>query len=319
VGVLTALEALPYPLFGLPAGVLVDRARKLPVIIACDVGRALALGLVPVCAWLGALIQWLTAPFAILLDAFCFALSAWMLRGIPPAPTDAPKGTPRTIRSEIMEGLAVVWQNRTQRALVWAISVWQIFRHAFIAIVVLFAARELGFSAGHVGVLFMVAGLGSLMAAGVTARLNARFGMGPTMLGGIAGTGIAWVVMGSSTGGYWVASLIFGLGLFLLDLAAMIFFINYLSVRQAVTPDRLLGRVTATMICLTVATAPLGGLVGGWIGEHWGLRAPLLLAGVGAMALFPLMAWLSPLMKMRELPGPQEPVLTESVTEELTG
>jgi len=380
VGVLTALEALPYPLFGLLAGVLVDRARKLPVIIACDVGRALALGVIPVCAWFGvlsmpilyaagfmvgvftvtgwpayqvfmtervgrenlveanakigvadsaaqlvgpglagALIQWLTAPFAILLDAFCFALSAWMLRGIPPAPTDAPKGAPRSIRSEIMEGLAVVWQNRTLRALVWAIGLWQIFRHAFIAIVVLFAARELGFSAGHVGVLFMVAGLGSLAAAGVTSRLNARFGMGPTMLGGIAGTGIAWVVMGSSTGSYWVASLIFGLGLFLLDLAAMIFFINYLSVRQAVTPDRLLGRVTATMICLTVATAPLGGLVGGWIGEHWGLRAPLLLAGVGAMALFPLVAWLSPLMKMRELPGPQEPVLTESVAEELTG
>src|SRR5205809_2796770 len=50
VGVLTALEALPYPLFGLFGGVLVDRARKLPIIIVCDVGRALALGLVPVCA-----------------------------------------------------------------------------------------------------------------------------------------------------------------------------------------------------------------------------------------------------------------------------
>src|SRR5207245_8210943 len=93
----------------------------------------------------GVLIQWLTAPFAILLDAFCFLTSAWMLRGIPAAATDAPKVTRRTIRAEIMEGLAVVWQNRTLRALVWSISVWQIFRHAFIAIVVLFAARELGF------------------------------------------------------------------------------------------------------------------------------------------------------------------------------
>src|SRR4051812_45053089 len=55
VGVLTALEALPYPLFGLFAGVLVDRARKLPIIIVCDVGRALALGMVPLFAWFGAL------------------------------------------------------------------------------------------------------------------------------------------------------------------------------------------------------------------------------------------------------------------------
>ena len=88
----------------------------------------------------------------------------------------------------------------------------------------------------------------------------------------------------------------------------MIFFINYLTLRQAVTPDRLLGRVTATMICLTVSTAPLGGLAGGWVAEHCGLRAAMLLAGVGALLLAPLVTWLSPLARMRELPGPQEPV-----------
>ncbi|HEX7466144.1 MAG TPA: hypothetical protein VF309_05850, partial [Usitatibacter sp.] len=53
VGILPALEALPYPIFGLLAGVLVDRARKLPVIIACDVGRGLALLAIPAFAWLG--------------------------------------------------------------------------------------------------------------------------------------------------------------------------------------------------------------------------------------------------------------------------
>src|SRR5436853_5848863 len=151
VGVLTALEALPYPLFGLFAGVMVDRLRKLPVIIASDVGRGLALAAIPVCAWFGALnmailyvagffvglltvlgwpayqvfmtervgrenlieanakigvadsaaqlvgpglagalIQWLTAPFAILLDALSFFASAWMLRGLPARETDLP-------------------------------------------------------------------------------------------------------------------------------------------------------------------------------------------------------------------------------------
>ncbi|HEX7403484.1 MAG TPA: hypothetical protein VF287_05680, partial [Usitatibacter sp.] len=86
----------------------------------------------------------------------------------------------------------------------------------------------------------------------------------------------------------------------------------------AVTPDRLLGRVTATMIALTVATAPLGGLAGGWIGEHYGLRSAMLFAGVGALMLAPLMTWFSPISDLRELPGPQEPGITESVTEELT-
>jgi MFS family permease len=380
VGILTALEALPYPLFGLFAGVLVDRARKLPVIIMCDVGRGLALLAIPICAWFGvlsmavlyvtgffvgllsvigwpayqvfmtervgrenlveanakigisdsaaqlmgpgiagALIQWLTAPIAILLDAVSFFASAWMLRGIPPAPTDAPKAVARSVREEIREGLVTIWQNRTLRALVWSIALWQVFRHAFIAIVVLFAARELGFSAGHVGVLFMLAGLGSLAAAGAVAPLNARFGMGPTMLGGIALTGVAWIVMGAAMGPAWAASLLFGGGMFLLDLGAMIFFINYLTLRQASAPDRLLGRVTATMICLTVATAPLGGLAGGWIAEHFGLRAAMLFSGVGALLLAPLVTWASPLAAMRELPRPQEPVGTESVTEELAG
>jgi hypothetical protein len=96
---------------------------------------------------------------------------------------------------------------------------------------------------------------------------------------------------------------VFGLGLFLLDLSAMVFFINYLTLRQALTHDRLLGRVTATMICLTVAAAPLGGLAGGWIAEHAGLRATILLAGVGAILLAPLVAWLSPLARMRALSG----------------
>jgi MFS family permease len=380
VGVLIALEALPYPLFGLFAGVLVDRARKLPVIIWSDIARGAALAAVPACAWLGvlsmpvlygvgflvgvgtvvgwpayqvfmtervgrdnlveanakigvsdsaaqlvgpglagALIQWLTAPVAILLDALSFVVSAAMLRGIPPAASDEPKLSGESVWREIGEGLRAVWSNPTLRALAWSLAAWQVFRHAYIAVVILFAARELGFSAGHVGVLFMLAGVGSLAAAGAVAPLNARLGFGPTMLLALGGTGVAWLVLGSAAGGHVVASIVFAAGLFLLDFSAMTFFINYLTLRQSVTPDRLLGRVTATMICLTVATAPLGGLLGGWIGELWGVRATILLAGAGALVMMPLVAWSSPLARMRELPGPHEPAVTESVAEELGG
>jgi MFS family permease len=380
VGILTALEALPFPLFGLFAGVIVDRTRKLPLIIACDIGRGAALLAIPACAWLGvlsmpvlyvagffvgtltvigwpayqvfmtervgrerlveanakigvadsaaqligpgiagALVQWLTAPIAILLDAVSFFVSAWMLRGIPPRDSDAPKATARSVRAEIGEGLRTIWQNRTLRAMVWAIGTWQVFRHAYIAVVVVYAARELGFSAGMVGVLFMGAGVGSLAASGVVRPLNARFGMGPTMLAGVMIGGAAWVVMGSAMGPFWLAALLFGGGMVLLDLGLMIFFINYLALRQAVTPDRLLGRVTATMICLTVSTAPLGAIAGGWIAEHLGLRLAMMFCGVGALLLAPMIAWLSPLAGMRELPGPQEPRTTASVAEELAG
>ena len=364
MGVLIALEALPFPLFGLFAGVMVDRFPKLPIIIWADLGRGLALLAVPACAWLGwltmpvlylagflvgiggvlgwpayqvfmterigrgnlveanakmavsdsaaqlmgpgiagALVHWLTAPFAILADAIAFFCSAWLLRGIAPAASDAPKHTGEHIWQDIKEGLRAIWHNPILRALAWALAVWQIFRHAYMAVVVLFATRDLGFSPGHVGVVFMMAGVGSLAAAWAVKPLNRRFGVGPTMLAGMLGTGFAWIAIGLSTGPWLAASLVFGLGLFLLDLSAMAFFINYLALRQSVTHDRLLGRVTATMICLTTATAPLGGLAGGWIAEHAGLRATILLAGIGSVLLAPLMAWLSPLARMRRLSG----------------
>ena len=379
VGVLTALEALPYPLFGLFAGVLVDRTRKLPVIIACDIGRGLALAAIPVCAWFGmlsmavlyiagflvglltvigwpayqvfmtervgrenlveanakigiadsaaqligpgiagALVQWLTAPFAILMDAVSFFVSAWMLRGIPPAATDAPKAAPRAVLAEIREGLLTIWNIPVLRAMVWALGIWQVFRHAFIATVVLYATRELHFSAGLVGALFMGAGLGSLSAAGVVAHINKRFGIGSTMLWGLSGTGVAWLLMGSATGPQPLAFAMFAGGMFVLDLAAMIFFINYLSVRQGLTPDHLLGRVTATMISLTVSTAPLGGLLGGWIADHYSLRAAVLFAGAGALSLAPLMMWFSPVAKLRALPT-HEVQRAESAAEEMAG
>lgn len=364
VGVLIALEALPFPLFGLFAGVIVDRFRKLPIIIWADLGRGLALLAVPACAWLdwlsmpvlymagflvgvggvlgwpayqvfmtervgrgnlveanakmavsdsaaqligpgiaGALVHWLTAPFAILADAIAFFCSAWVLWGIGPAASDAPKHAGEHLWQDIREGLRAIWRNPTLRALAWALAVWQIFRHAYLAVVVLFATRDLGFSPGHVGVVFMMAGVGSLAAAWAVKPLNRRFGVGPTMLAGMLGTGFAWMAIGLSTGPWLAASLVFGLGLFLLDLSAMVFFINYLALRQSVTHDRLLGRVTATMICLTTITAPLGGLAGGWVAEHTGLRASILLAGIGAILLAPVVAWLSPLARMRRLSG----------------
>jgi len=379
MGVLTALESVPFALFGLFAGVLVDRAPKLPIIVWSDIGRAAALLVVPVCAWLGvlsmgvlyvvgfligtgavmgwpayqvfmtervgrerlaeanakigisdsaaqligpglagALIQWLTAPFAILLDALCFFLSASILRGIPAEASDAPKLRGRSVGAEIREGLLEIWHNTTLRALTWAIAVWQVFRHAYFAIVVLFAVRELGFSPGHVGALWMLAGLGTLAAAGAVEPLNRRFGFGPTLLAGLLGTGFAWLLVGAASGSPSTASVIFGLGLAALDFSGMVFFINYLTLRQAAAPDALRGRVIATMICLTVAIAPLGGLAGGWVAEHLGLRATMFFAGGGAIALVLLAAWASPLLRLRSLDEAQ-PRRVESVAEELAG
>src|SRR5205807_9742057 len=133
--------------------------------------------------------QWLTAPFAILLDAVSFFVSAWILRRIPPGESDAPKARARSLGADMREGLLEIWHNATLRALAWSIAVWQLFRHAYFAIVVLFAARELAFSPGHVGALWMLAGIGTLGAAGAVYLLNRRFGFGPLMIGIFLGKG----------------------------------------------------------------------------------------------------------------------------------
>jgi MFS family permease len=366
MGILTAVEALPYTLFGLFTGVLVDRSKKLPLIIMADVGRGLALLAVPIAAWFGLLsmsvlyvagflvglggiigwaayqvfmtervgrdnlveansrialsdssaqligpglagvfIHWLTAPFAILLDAIAFFTSACMLKSIKPQASDAPRALAQdaTVWKDAKEGLHLIWHNPVLRSLAWGLAIWQFLKHMYFAIVILFAARDLALSPGKIGAIWMMGGVGFLIASFWVQHANRRFGVGRVMLGGLFSTGIAWLMIAGVSQGAW-AGLNLGVAIFILDLGAMLFFINYLTLRQSVTPDRLLGRVTSTMIFLSIACAPLGSLVGGAMAEVFGLRTTIAVSGVGGLLLGLVLMKVSPLAAMRELPTP---------------
>ncbi len=365
MGILTAFEALPYTLFGLFTGVLVDRSKKLPLIIMADVGRGLALLAVPIAAWFGWLsmpvlyvvgflvgvggiigwaayqvfmtervgrqnlveansrialadssaqligpglagifIHWLTAPFAILLDAIAFFTSAMMLKSIRAQPSDAPKIREKdaTVWQDAKEGLHLIWSNPVLRSLAWGLAIWQFLKHMYFAIVILFAARDLALSPGTIGVVWMMGGVGFLIASFWVQHANRKFGVGRVMLGGLLSTGIAWLLIAWVSPGSW-AALHLGIAIFVLDLGAMLFFINYLTLRQSVTPDHLLGRVTSTMIFLSIACAPLGSLAGGAMAELFGLRTTIGVSGVGGLVLCIVLARFSPLAAMRELPS----------------
>ena len=364
MGILTAVEALPYTLFGLFTGVLVDRSKKLPLIIMADVGRGLALLAVPVAAWFGLLsmsvlyvvgflvglggiigwaayqvfmtervgrenlveansrialsdssaqligpglagifIHWLTAPFAILLDAIAFFTSAWMLKGIKDQASDAPKIRKKgaTVWQDAKEGLRLIWDNPVLRSLAWGLAIWQFLKHMYFAIVILFAARDLALSPGMIGAVWMLGGVGFLIASFWVQHANRQFGVGRVMLGGLLATGIAWLLIALVSPGSW-AAIHLGVAIFVLDLGAMLFFINYLTLRQSVTPDHLLGRVTSTMIFLSIACAPLGSLAGGAMAEIFGLRTTIGVAGAGGLLLCMVLAKFSPLSAMHELP-----------------
>jgi MFS family permease len=97
----------------------------------------------------------------------------------------------------------------------------------------------------------------------------------------------------------------FALMLLLFAAGAVLVFINFLALRQAVTPEPLLGRMTSTMRWLILIPAGPGALMGGWLGEHVGLRASLAFAG-GSALLMALVAWHMPVIRhVRELPKPE--------------
>jgi MFS family permease len=118
---------------------------------------------------------------------------------------------------------------------------------------------------------------------------------------GIAVTGCGWVLLALAPAGPW-GVLAFGLMLGCFGLGAVLIFINFLSLRQAVTPGPLLGRMTSTMRWLTVLPGAPGALLGGWLGQHLGLRWALGFAGVCAL-LLAVAAWRSATLRgVTELP-----------------
>ena len=364
MGILVALETLPFALVSLHAGVLLDRVRKLPIVIASDVSRGLALLSIPLCAWrgvlsvevlyavgffcgvqnvlggaayqvliaqmagrerlveanakitlgetssaligpgiAGALIHALTAPFAIMVDALSFFASALMLRRLR-VPNDVPvAATRRSIGAEIREGLALVWNNATLRSLALVAAAWQILHHMQIAVLILFATRELGLSAGALGMAYMAGGIGCVLAATSAERLSKRFGVGPLIVYGLLLTAFGWQAFGLIRGSTAVATVALGVGMLVFDFGAVLWGINYLSLRQAITPDRLLGRMTATMRFLAIAAAPLGSLAGGLLATVIGLRPTLWVVGsLGMVLAVVAMRW-SPVRRHRHLPA----------------
>ena len=251
----------------------------------------------------GALIQVLTAPFAIVVDAVTFLGSALMLRTLRVPNDVASNDARKSMAAEIREGLSLVFHNRTLRSLAIVAAAWQILHHMQVAVLILFATRELGLSAGALGLAYMAGGVGCVIAATFAERLARRFGVGPLIVYGLLLTAFGWQAFGLIRGSTVVATAALGVGMLLFDFGAVLWGINYLSLRQAITPDRLLGRMTATMRFLAVAAAPLGSLVGGALATGIGLRQTLWVIGVLGLTLAVVAMRWSPVRRHRHLPA----------------
>ena len=364
MGLLTAMEILPFVLFSLPVGVWLDRVRKLPVYVAGETALAFIVASVPFAWWMGwlsmpwmyvsafllgtifttagtaaqivltqvvarerlveahaknalatsgaevagpalagALIKLVGAPLALLVDAVLLLVSAAILRGIVIFEDTRVRADAHFMR-DLRVGVRFVARHRLLMALAGAVGIWQMCNNAAVVVQILFATRTLGLSEQAVGLSYMGMGVGTIVASVFGARLSRRIGPGPCLVLGFAVCGAGWLLLAVAPANAWGVAA-FALMLMLFSTGAVLVFINFLALRQAVTPAPLLGRMTSTMRWLILIPAGPGALLGGWLGEHFGLRSALAFAGCSAL-LLALVAWRAPVIRnVRALPQPE--------------
>ena len=246
----------------------------------------------------GTLIRVLGAPFALLVDAVSFLASAlFLLRIRRPEPASAPRLDSSMVQ-EMAQGLGAVWRDRRLRALALSSGVMNLGGYLFLAVYVLYLTRTLSLGPGAVGLVFAVGGVGALIGSVVAGPSRARWGIGATLMGSLVLFGVFGLTVPLA-----VAFPTFALPLILASellqwVMVLVFTINAVSVRQAITPDRLLGRVNGTMRFVVWGMRPVGSLLGGYLGGRIGLQATLVVGAVGMLLAFvPLLG--SPIPRMR--------------------
>ena len=251
----------------------------------------------------GVLVSLMTAPFALLVDALSFLISAAFI-----ARTRVPEAAPETrgeragVVGEITEGVRVVTSDRVLRALAGASATTVLFGRMFMAVYVLYMTRVLGLSAMGVGLVFATGGVGSFAGSIVAERLARRFGPGPAMIGaqvafGLTGMLVPLAVLVPS----WALPMIVA-SEFAQWMAILVYYVNAISVRQAITPDRVLGRVNATMRFLAGGANPIGAVIGGALGGLIGVPLTLVVASFGMLLGF-LWLLLSPVRDLFAMPA----------------
>ncbi len=247
----------------------------------------------------GLLVQLISAPAAIAIDALSFLVSAVLLRRIeapePPVETETSRG----VRRDIEAGLRALLGHRLLRPIVLASITESIFLKGIAAIFVLYATRELEISPVMLGVILAIGGLGAIPGALLSAPAAERFGVGPTIIGGWLIAMAAWLLIPLATGP--LAAPVLAACMLLSGVAGTIVNVQQWSLRQLVTPDALQGRVTASHRFLVYGAYPLGALLGGWLGATLGLRPAITLCALGALTV-PVWVAVSPLRRLREQP-----------------
>lgn len=341
IGLLNAANVVPYLLFGLIVGALMDRWRRKPAMVLASIGRALTLALVPVLwftgtltvwsfgallllfgsltliadsaaqpmlphlvprsqlvaanarlgqagtvaqttgpAFGGALVGWLGAPFAILIDAVAYVVSAILLSRIRVEEVRAQRRTDgRHLGHDIVEGLRWTYSHRTLTPMAASVNVWFLGNAIALTAFAPYALRELSLGPLLFGVVLAMGGVGGLAGALLAPSAGRRFGVGGAVLAGRLLSAIAWTAVlllphteGSSL---FVLAISLGLGQFLFGLGMGLEDPNEMGYRQAVAPDHLQSRVNASIRTVNRIMFLIGAVIAGGLATAFGYRVTI--------------------------------------------
>lgn len=248
----------------------------------------------------GGLTQLVTAPLAIAADVCSFLVAALCFAGIrevEPACSQALRR--QSLWADIREGLWTVIGHPLLRPIAASIATSSLFSRMLFTLYVLYATRRLGIAPVLLGGILSVGSLGALLGALLAGRVARRYGVGPTLVGAMLLGHLGTLLIPLVTTPLVVVVPLLVAAQGLMGCAEATYNITQLSLRQAIIPQRLQGRMNATMRVLGWSTLPLGAMCGGLFGETLGVRAALVVAAIGGMTAF---LWLlcSPLRRLRE-------------------
>jgi len=253
----------------------------------------------------GLLFQWLTAPFAVTVNAATYLVSALCLGGIrarEPAP-DRPVRSRRWLDG-IRTGLAVAWGEPLIRALLVMSLVSGLFGGVFSALYLIFALRTLGLSPALLGLAIACGGGGAFLGSLLAQPIANRLGLGPAILVTSAVSAASALLIPLAPPGAVGGMTVLVVTQILGDAFGVCVLILSLSLWQSQAPQALLGRVGAAFKATAGATAVAGALAGGLLGELLGVRAALFVAAMG-LGLAPAIAALTPLRVLEKIPTPE--------------
>jgi MFS family permease len=258
----------------------------------------------------GILIQLVTAAGALIVDALSFLGSALFLLLLrkPESPV-VRLATQQRLWADVSEGLHTVWRHQLLRTMALSLCAFNCFYHLIGAVYVLYLVRELQIGPATLGLIYTIGSVGFALGAALAGRAARRFGVGPTIVWGACVSDAAFLLIPLASGQHRGIVPLLIAAQFLATVAGPMTAINQLSLRQAITPEQMMGRVNATTRVIALGAAPVGALLAGVLGATLGLRPTLLIGALGIQLGFVILL-LSPLRTLRE---PQQFSVQESM------